>query len=101
MFPGDSEGIQLIENQQILGPPTEKELSILKQEYVDANCYDLFKKLSNIDTCQKISIVELLKKSPGYTRGHYSENDLEDAANLIEECLNWIPHLRTSADNAL
>ena len=102
MFPGDSEGVQLVENQQILGPPTEEELQILRAEYIEQNCYELFKKISNIDLNQKISIFELLKKSPGFTaKNIYKENDLREAADLIEKCLNWIPRRRISAEDAL
>lgn len=101
MFPGDSEGIQLVENMQILGPPTDDELQTLKREYIEANCHELFRKISNIDSNQKISIFELLKKCPGFTKNFYDEYDLKEAANLIEKCLDWIPHKRISAKDAL
>jgi glycogen synthase kinase 3 beta len=35
MFPGETEGLQVVEMQQILGPPSKEELEFYKQHLVD------------------------------------------------------------------
>jgi len=44
----------------------------------------------------------MLKTIPAYEKyKQYSEQDLEDAANLIEACLKWLPSQRVTALEAL
>ena len=55
----------------------------------------LFKK--NKDFGQ-VDLVEILKSN---SRTRYSEEDLESAADLIEQCLKWVPKERIKACDAV
>jgi serine/threonine protein kinase len=102
MFPGDSEGIQILEFQQILGPPNEYEMSYYKQHLIENNVNELFSKITRIDRNKKLDILTMLKCSEAYTKKNiYAEQDLADAADLIEKCLKWIPQDRISAKQAM
>lgn len=49
MFPGDAEGLQIVEMQQILGPPTEYQINYFEQELIEQNVLDLFKRCCRLE----------------------------------------------------
>jgi len=49
MFPGDSEGNQIIEMQQILGPPSDRELDHYQRNLLDHNVNDLFRRICKLE----------------------------------------------------
>lgn len=92
MFPGEAEGIQIVEMQQILGPPSEEELEFYEKNLVEQTVNDLFKRVTKLDRNEKLDLFQMFKSSPAFLKhNYYSEQDLKDAAELIEMCLKWIP----------
>jgi len=50
---------------------------------------------------QKINLLDMLKSTPAHMKlDLYSADDLKDAADLIEQCLKWVPSERISAQDA-
>ena len=102
MFPGEAEGIQIVEMQQILGPPNEYEMNYYEKSLIEQNVAELFKRCCQLEKNGKIDILQMLKSSSAFTKMQmYSEADLKDAADLIEKCLKWVPKDRITADDAL
>lgn len=102
MFPGESEGVQVVEMQQILGPPTDQEIGYYKQKLIEHNVFELFQRCTQLERNSKIDILTMLKTSPGFVKhGLYQEKDLKEAAQLIESCLRWIPEHRITAEQAI
>ena len=103
IFPGDSEGLQLVEMQMILGPPTEQDLqSFQEQHALDVHVMKLFSRLTKLDANEKLDILTMLKASPVYSHHKfYEEADLEAAADLIEKCLRWDSKKRITAAMAI
>lgn len=102
MFPGEAEGIQIVEMQQILGPPTDEELEFYERNLVEMTVNDLFKRVTKLERNEKLDLFKMFKSSPAFLKHNfYSEQDLRDAADLIEMCLKWIPNQRVSAEEAL
>ena len=66
MFPGETEGIQIVEMQQILGAPTLEEIQEYKKTLICNQASDLFEKLCNLEKNEKMNLVEMLKQSPAY-----------------------------------
>ena len=102
MFPGDAEGLQLLEMQQILGPPTDKELQFYQEHLLSDSVNDLFKRSCNLEKNDALSIFDLLRSSTAFLKTEfYKESDLQDAADLIGKCLKWVPSDRISAEEAM
>lgn len=101
MFPGESEGLQLVEIQQILGAPSDAELQHYQEVMnVDQNVLKLFTKVTKMDNNKKLEILEMFKASNAHSK-IYTEDDLKEASELIEQCLKWSPADRISAEEAL
>jgi serine/threonine protein kinase len=49
MFPGDAEGIQIVEMQQILGPPNDDELMYYQRYLIESNINELFKRCCQLE----------------------------------------------------
>ena len=63
---------------------------------------DLFKRCCRLERNQKINLLDMLKSTPAHMKlDLYTENDLKDAADLIEKCLKWVPRERIAAGDAL
>lgn len=101
MFPGDAEGIQIVEMQQILGPPNDDEVMYYQRYLIEQNINELFKRCCQLEKNQKLSIFTMLKSTPAFMKHQiWSESDLKDAADLIEKCLKWVPKDRITAEQA-
>ena len=102
MFPGEAEGLQIVEMQQILGSPSEYEINFYMRNLIDQNVGDLFKRCCNLERNKRLNIFDMLRASPAFLKMNlYTEADLSDAADLIEKCLTWVPRDRISAEDAL
>ena len=91
LFPGDSEGLQVLEQSCVLGSPTAEEMSKLS-EIVDAPLLQLVKRAGNIP---RVDIVKLINSDV------YSARDAAEAADLIQNLLKWVPWERLSAKAAM
>jgi glycogen synthase kinase 3 beta len=95
LFPGDSEGLQLLEQVAVIGFPTEEEMVKLG-EVVPSESLDMLKQIQNVHPDTKaINMTHFI--------GAYI-NDKQQAAmaaNLIDKCLKWVPSERISAVDAL
>lgn len=49
MFPGDTEGVQIIEMQQILGPPSEYEMNHFQAKLIEKNVFELFQRCCQLE----------------------------------------------------
>jgi hypothetical protein len=85
--------------QQILGSPSQEVIDYYTQELIDLNTSDLFKRCCRLEKSEKMSLFDMLRSSPAFMKLQiYPEQDLKDAAELIELCLNWIPKDRITAE---
>jgi len=103
MFPGDTEGLQIIEMQQILGAPDEYTIETIEKEMqVEKNVMELFRKCCNLEKNQKLDLLQMFKSCRAYSEHNfYTEKDLMEAAKLIEKCLMWLPRDRLTAADAM
>jgi len=49
MFPGDAEGLQIVEMQQILGSPSQDVIDYYQRELIDQNVSELFKRCCRLE----------------------------------------------------
>ena len=94
LFPGDYEGVQILEHAQIKGMPSPREISEL-EKICEAPVMQLLKRNHNFGPTDMAEI--MLANS----RSKYEREDIEKAADLIELCLKWVPSDRISAKAAL
>jgi glycogen synthase kinase 3 beta len=94
MFPGDSEGLQILEMAQIKGMPTDDEFARLSK-LCEIPVLQLLKR--NED-CVELDLAKLMMSNP---KSSYIQSDIEKAADLIEKCLRWMPEDRIKAKDAL
>lgn len=74
----------------------------MEKNLLEPNVSSLFKRCCQIDRNQKLDMLSMLKTSSAYLKHKiYSEQDLKDATDLIEQCLQWIPSNRITAVGAL
>ena len=67
LFPGDSEGLQLIEMQQIIGKPSEKQLMNLDQEMqIQPSMMKMLGSVIDLEKNDRVKMVDLLSLCPGY-----------------------------------
>lgn len=94
MFPGDAEGLQVLEMAQLRGLPTDEEFQRLAK-ICEAPVLTLLKRTEDFG---EIDLSKLLKNN---SKQQYSDHDIELAADLIVKCLKWVPEDRISALNAI
>lgn len=102
MFPGESEGLQILEMQQILGPPSDQELKNLENYFLESSVHEFFERICKLEKNQKLDIQKMLMSSSAFYKHHiYSEQDLKDATDMITKCLKWVPTDRITALEAI
>ena len=94
LFPGDAEGLQILEQIQIKGMPTPIEVRSLKK-IIELPVVGLLLKSTNHG---QVDIASLLMKQ---YNSFNSETDIMQAADLINQCLSWVPEDRIKASDAL
>jgi serine/threonine protein kinase len=91
MFPGDSEGLQLLEHSSLLGTPSKEELGELSK-LIEQSHLSLFTKIGNLPRVNLVNI---------FMHTGYSEHEKNEAADLIWRMVAWVPHHRISAREAM
>jgi len=91
LFPGKTEGSQLIEQIAILGLPS-KETMLRMSKQITNNTVELVHKLD--DMPQK-NFQHILPYKD------YQKKEIEEAADLIQKMLKWVPQERISCEEAL
>ena len=94
LFPGDSEGLQLCEQMQMLGQPSDAELSQLQKECSQATL-QLF---SKVRQGHEVDFSKLIMANPG---NNYTKREAELASDLIKQCLRWYRLDRITAEQAM
>lgn len=87
LFPGDTEGLQILEQACILGSPTEDDLLKLGQ-IVEESVLKIVRKAMQLPRMD----LRLL-----FNKGKYSGEDIEMGADLVHRMLRWVPSDRISA----
>lgn len=93
LFNGDDEGLQIYEFVNLLGPPTTKEVFFLTM-----NC--------ETDVSGIFAAVRTQNKTPVFKdllgiSGRFNQKEIDDAADLLTQCLKWHPQGRIKAEKAL
>ena len=91
LFPGKTEGSQLIEQIAILGLPSKETMQKMSKQ-ITSNTVELVHKLDDMPPRNFATILP---------HNLYSRKDIEEAADLISKMLCWIPSERVSCDEAL
>lgn len=91
LFPGRTEGSQLIEQIAILGLPSRETMFKMSKQ-MSPNTVDLVHKLDDMP-CQNMAHILPYKD--------YSRKDIEDCADLISKMIQWVPKDRISCEEAL
>ena len=91
LFPGDTEGLQILEQACIIGTPTEEELRKLS-EIVEERVLSIVKKATILP---KMNLTLLFSKAK------YGEEEVKLAADLVNKMLRWVPNDRISAQEAI
>ena len=94
LFPGDAEGLQILEQAQIKGMPSPKEIQQL-EKICEQPVIQLLKRNQDFGAVDLAVLMTKNSKSP------YEETDIKHAADLISKCLMWVPADRISAAKAL
>lgn len=91
MFPGKTEGSQLIEQIAILGLPPKETMRQMSDQITE----------STIDLVHRLDDMPPRRMTTILPHNDYSKRDIEDAADLLTKLLNWIPKERISCQDAL
>ena len=91
MFPGDSEGLQVLEHATLLGNPSSQEMDELSK-LIEPSILLLFKRMGSIPRVDLMSI---------FFHATYTDQDKRNAADLIWRMNCWVPHQRISARDAM
>jgi len=91
IFPGKTEGSQLIEQIAILGLPTADELKAMSPQ-MSPHTIEQVHKLDNIQRRDFKAIIR---------QAEYLDQDIINAADLIEKMLDWVPSRRITCREAL
>lgn len=97
LFPGDSEGMQLYEQACVLGAPTLSEIAFLLKSCEKHPCEKVLNSIRKHVKFPKQDFADLLKLVPC----QYSDDDIKDAADLLQKCLKWCQQDRLQAEKAL
>jgi len=77
-------------------------MGYLQRNLIEGNVFELFKRCCQLEKNQKLDLFTMLKTSPAYLKHQiYNEQDLKDAADIIEKCLKWVNKDRITAEEAL
>jgi serine/threonine protein kinase len=74
LFPGDTEGLQILEQCCIIGTPSDEDLAKLRAHYVDEKVITLLKRAT---TVPKLDLKQVFKKE------WYGAEEVEKAADLV------------------
>ena len=96
LFPGDSEGMQILEQAAALGFPDEDELTRMKSK-IPANSFDFFKQLKSAYS-GSLKGADMDKIFECYIP---NQKDRSDCIELMLLCLKWVPQERITALQAL
>lgn len=91
LFQGKTEGLQLFEIMAILGSPKGKD-----KEYLYGALSEGVRK--SLEQVQEIPAIDLKMVFPSKD---YSNSEINKAANLAKSMLEWNPHKRITAGDAL
>lgn len=91
-FPGDTEGLQILEQAVILGTPTEEDYKNLS-DLVEPKALSILRKATVIP---KLDITKIIRKD-----WYGEEEEVIMAADLIDKMLRWVPSDRISAKAGL
>lgn len=91
LFPGDSEGLQILEQSCILGTPTEEELGRLKELVQDRV----------LSIVRKATVLPRMDLRLLFKADKYGKDQVELAADLVHHMLRWVPEDRLSASAAM
>jgi serine/threonine protein kinase len=91
MFPGDTEGLQILEHACLIGSPSESELDELAP-LVEPTLLNLMKRIGKLP---KKNLNEIFKSAK------YTEEEKLEAADLIGSMIRWVPSQRLSAAEAM
>jgi serine/threonine protein kinase len=94
LFPGKTEGSQLIEQVAVLGLPNESTLKAMSKQIKDHHISLVHK----LDEMPARNFETLIPKSSDYDKNW---QDVRDAADLISKMLCWVPKDRISCEDAL
>ena len=94
MFPGDAEGMQILEMAMLKGAPTEDEFARLGK-LCEIPVLQLLKRT---DEYYEVDLARLMMSN---SKSCYDPGDIEKAADLIRKCLKWVPEDRISAREAM
>ena len=84
-----------------MGPPSKSDAEFFLKN-LKPGIYELFKRCTQSEQNKKMEMIEMLKLSPAFHKLKiYDLKDLENASDLICECLKWNPKERISAENAI
>ena len=91
LFPGDTEGLQILEQSCVLGSPTDSDFEKLT-ELVEPKVLNLLKKATMVP---KLDLPKVFKKE------WYGDEEVKMAADLVDKMLRWVPAERVSAMDAM
>jgi len=94
MFPGDAEGMQILEMAMLKGVPNEDEFARLGK-LCEIPVLQLLKRTED---CYEVDLARLMMSN---SKSFYDSADIEKAAELIRLCLKWVPEDRITARDAM
>lgn len=90
LFPGKTEGSQLLEQIAILGTPSKSQYEKMTTNIPKTT----MKMLNQLETFERKDLTEIFSK-------YYKKREIKHAVSLIESMLEWNPNDRTTAEEAL
>ena len=90
LFPGKTEGSQLIEQIAVLGLPSKETMSRMS-DLISKPVIDLVHKL---DDMPRVDLRKIIPKD-------YNKRDVEEASDLMDQMLKWVPSERLTCKEAL
>ena len=90
LFPGKTEGSQLLEQMAILGTPTKYQYERMASNIPKTTV----KMLNQLENFEKKSLAGMMSKC-------YKKREIKQAVDLIESMLEWDPQGRVTAEEAL
>ena len=91
LFPGKTEGSQLLEQISILGLPSRDQMKQMSSQISEAQ----------IDLVQKIDDIPKRDFKELFAHPSYSKQEVAMAADLVDKMLHWVPKKRITCEEAL